>query len=90
MVAKADGTPVQTNHYYPFGMAFAETSAEEQGKQPYKYNGKELDQKHGLNWYDYAARYYDPGINRTPTQDPYAENYYSWSPYAYVLNNPLK
>ena len=22
--------------------------------QPYKYNGKELDAKKGLNWYDYG------------------------------------
>ena len=27
--------------------------------QPYKYNGKELDAKKGLNWYDYGARHYD-------------------------------
>ena len=24
--------------------------------QPYKYNGKELDRHHGLDWYDYEAR----------------------------------
>ena len=25
--------------------------------QPYKYNGKELDRHHGLDWYDYGARW---------------------------------
>lgn len=89
MVVKGDGTPVQTNHYYPFGMAFAEASTEELGKQPYRYNGKELVDKHGLNLYDYAARHMEPAIGRFTTVDPHAEKYYSWSPYAYVGNNPI-
>jgi RHS repeat-associated protein len=71
-------------------MAFAENTVAEQGKQPYKYNNKELDQMHGLNWYDNDARPYDPVIPRTPTPDPHAENYYSWSPYSWVGNNPMK
>ena len=70
-------------------MAFAETSADEQKKQPYKYNGKELDQKLGLNTYDYSARYFDPALPRFTTVDPMAEKYYSISPYAYVGNNPV-
>ena len=27
--------------------------------QRYKYNGKELDRMHGLDWYDYGARHMD-------------------------------
>lgn len=66
--------------------------ADQQGgnTQPYKYNGKELDKTHGLNWYDYSARHYEPAIGRFTTVDPHAESYYSWSPYAYCYNNPLK
>ena len=67
----------------------AETPVAEQGKQPYKYNGKELDQMNGLNQYDYSARYYDPAIARFTTMDPMAEKYYSVSPYAYCNNNPV-
>ncbi|NDV97497.1 RHS repeat-associated core domain-containing protein [Dysgonomonas sp. 521] len=81
---------MQKNHYYPFGTTFASTSVAEQGKQPYKYNGKEFDMMHGLNLYDYGARQYESGIGRFTSVDPHAENYYSWSPYAYVMNNPLK
>ncbi|MBD8388704.1 RHS repeat domain-containing protein [Dysgonomonas sp. BGC7] len=88
LVAKADGTVVQKNHYYPFGMEFAENSGD--SDQPYKYNGKELDKMHGLNMYDYSARYYEPAIGRFITVDPLAEKYYSISPYAYVANNPIK
>ncbi len=87
-VARADGPMFQRNHYYPFGMTFADSY--NSNIQPYKYNGKELDRKHGLNLYDYSARYYDQAIGRFTTVDPLAEKYYSWSPYAYVMNNPLK
>ncbi|WP_313609275.1 DUF6443 domain-containing protein, partial [Dysgonomonas sp.] len=54
VVLNASGTLVQKNHYYPFGSIFAGTTGPD--KQPYKYNGKELDQMHGLNLYDYSAR----------------------------------
>jgi RHS repeat-associated core domain len=90
VVAKADGTVIQKNHYYPFGTAFAENTVTEQGKQPYKYNGKELDTMHGLNMYDYSARYYDSNLGRFSSVDPLAEKYYSHSPYVYVGNNPIK
>nr|WP_277922643.1 RHS repeat-associated core domain-containing protein [Dysgonomonas sp. BGC7] len=70
------------------GMEFAENSGE--SDQPYKYNGKELDKMHGLNMYDYSARYYEPAIGRFITVDPHAENYYSWSPYSFVLGNPIR
>lgn len=90
VVANATGTVIQKNHYYPFGTAFAETSTTEQGKQPYKYNNKELDQMHGLNIYDYSARHYESTIGRFITIDPMAEKYYSISPYVYCANNPLK
>lgn len=34
-------------------------SSANQGFQPFKYNGKELDRVHGLDWYDYGARSYE-------------------------------
>lgn len=56
----------------------------------FKYYGKELDRIHGLNHYDYSAPHYDPARVEFTTMDPHAENYYSWLPYAYVGNNPMK
>lgn len=88
VVSEQDGTVVQTNDYYPYGMTFAESTATD--TQPYKYNGKELDIKGGLNLYDYGARHYDPVLGRFMTIDPLAEKYYSISPYAYCAGNPLK
>ncbi|MDH6310684.1 RHS repeat-associated protein [Dysgonomonas sp. PFB1-18] len=89
VVQDQDGTLIQRKYYYPFGAGFAENT-KDNGKQPYKYNGKELDQMHRLDWYDYSARHYDPALGRFTTVDPLAEDYYSISPYAYVMNNPLK
>ena len=86
VVIDQNGTVEETNHYYPFGGVFASTSS----VQPYKYNGKELDTKKGLNWYDYGARHYDAALGRFATVDPSSESYYETSPYAYCYNNPIK
>ena len=87
VVAKSDGTVVQTTHYYPYGMSFAEGTFAD--KQPYKYNGKELDTENGLNLYDYDARQMDATLGRFTSVDPMAEKYYSVSPYVYCGNNPV-
>ncbi|WP_235946471.1 RHS repeat-associated core domain-containing protein [Flavobacterium silvaticum] len=55
----------------------------------YKYNGKELQDELGLNWYDFGARNYDPAIGRWMNIDPRAEKYQSVSTYNYALNNPM-
>ena len=85
VVINSSGTVSETNHYYPFGGVFASTG----NVQPYKYNGKELDTKKGLNWYDYGARHYDAALGRWHSVDPLAEKYFAWSPYAYCNNNPI-
>ena len=87
VVADEDGNVGEVNDYYPFGGLMASSSS---SVQPYKYNGKELDTKGELNLYDYGARHYDPVLGRFMTVDLMAEKYYSWSPYAYCLNNPMK
>ena len=56
--------------------------------QPYKYNGKELDRMHGLDWYDYGARHYDAAIVSWPTMDPLSEKYNPTSTMANVLTAP--
>ena len=78
----------QTTYYYPYGGVFGDLGSYPES-QPYKYNGKELDRMHGLDWYDYGARQYDPAIARFTSMDPLAEKYYHISPYAYCAGNPV-
>ncbi len=80
---------VQRTEYFPFGTPFPDESWTG-SVQPYKYNGKEFDRMHGLNYYDYGARHYDPLLGRWHVMDPLDEKYYSVSPYAYCLNNPVR
>ena len=84
VVLNSSGTVEETTHYYPYGALFPQTPS-----QPYKFCGKELDRMHGLDWYDSQARMYDPVLNRWHTQDSKTENFYSWSPYAYCMGNPV-
>jgi RHS repeat-associated protein len=51
------------------------------------YNGKEFDQNTG--YYQYGFRQYDAAIGRWFVVDALAEDYYSHSPYAYCMNNPI-
>ena len=85
VLVNKNGGVEEINHYYPFGGIFAS----EENVQPYKYNGKELDTKKGLNWYDYGERMYDAALGRWNNIDPMAEKYYSISPYAYCSSNPV-
>ena len=85
MIVDEDGNIEEVNDYYPFGGLMASYG----DVQPYKYNGKELDGKGGLDWYDYGARHYDVVLGRWNGVDPSCEKYYTWSPYAYCKNNPV-
>lgn len=86
VVVDENGKVEERNDYYPFGGLMASSSA---SIQTYKYNGKELDRKGGLDWYDYGARQYDAALGRWHMVDPMAEKLYYWSPYTYCLNNPI-
>jgi RHS repeat-associated protein len=81
-------TRVQATDYYSFGLPYAYGTAPE--RQPYKFGGKELDEMHGLNLYDFEARQKDAILPMFTTLDPLAEKYYAVSPYAYCANNPMR
>ncbi len=86
-VLNQNGTVVERNSYYPYGGLI---DANESTFQPYKYGSKELDRENGLDLYDSQARWYDPMLPGTTTQDSKAEKYYSISPYTWCSGNPMR
>ena len=88
-VVSETGEVKQVNAYYPFGTPIHALGTKE-SQQRYKYNGKEFDELHGLNTYDYGARQYAPLLPLWDRVDPLAEKYYGVSPYAYCLGDPVK
>ncbi|MDZ7777599.1 MAG: RHS repeat-associated core domain-containing protein [Bacteroidales bacterium] len=86
--ADGEAAITQENHYYPFGMRFSgEVFAN--NDNDFRYNGKELQDDFGLDWYDYGARFYDPALGRWHVVDPLADKAPGWTPYRYGFNNPL-
>jgi RHS repeat-associated protein len=77
---------IEESHYYAFGMRIEGLSTTNPDNK-FTYNGKELEDDHGLNWYHYGARFYDAQIGRWHVVDPVDE---LMSPYLFVKNNPVK
>ena len=82
---------VQETHYDPWGLELTGIGYEYAGvkKNKYLYNGKELIEDAGLQYYDYGARMYDPVIGRWGVVDPLADTQERFSPYHYSFNNPI-
>ena len=94
VVTDDQGNIEQTNNYYPYGGLMASSScitdpsSSTVANQPNRYNGKELDRRNALDWFDYSARHYDGNTWRNV--DELTEKYPSWSPYIYCIGNPIK
>jgi RHS repeat-associated protein len=85
---------VKETNYYPFGLTHQgynnlTSSLGSAGAKKYQYNGKELQEDYGLDWYDYGARFYDAGLGRWFVVDPLAEKHSGLSPYNYAANDPI-
>ena len=78
---------VQRTVYYASGLPMAQSFGE--GTQPYKYNGKEFMEIHGLNETDMGHRYLYHAISRFSTIDRFSELYPWQSPYIFASNNPV-
>jgi RHS repeat-associated protein len=90
-VEHLEGPIIRTDDYYPFGLTFNSSARSGYTSNKFLYNGKELQEDLGLDWYDYGARMYDAAIGRWNVVDPLANDpkNISWSPYTYVRNNPI-
>ena len=76
-------------NYDPWGLNLAGIEKSGQPDNKYQYNGKEKQSELGLNWSDYGARMYDAQTGRWHVVDPLSDEYAAWSPYNYVMGNPV-
>ncbi len=81
------GNAVQTTDYYPCGLPM--TTSAGPAANPYKYSGKELETRDGLNRYDFHARQYDPALGLFDRPDPMAITTPDITPYSYCNGNPI-
>ena len=81
---------VATDDYYPFGLTFNSYRRENSVEQKYKFNGIEEVTDLGLNVLNAKFRILDPAIGRWWQNDPKAEQYYSWSSYDAMGDNPIR
>jgi len=84
------GKVLEEDHYYPYGLTVKVNENLIHKAQPYKYNGKELENRFGLEMYDYGARMQDPQLGVWHSIDPLAEQSKRWSPYNYAVDNPVR
>ena len=88
VVADMWGRAEQINHYYPYGLTFAD-AGKAPDHQPCKFGGKELDAMYGLNLHDFHARLQIPDLGRFDRPDPLCEIKYNLSPYLFCDNDPI-
>ncbi|MDC8002502.1 DUF6443 domain-containing protein [Aureisphaera galaxeae] len=85
---------IEESNYFPFGLRHWGYNDSQNGlgnsfAQQRKFGGKEFQEELDLDWYDIAARNYDPALGRWMNIDPLAEEMRRHSPYNYAFDNPI-
>jgi RHS repeat-associated protein len=94
VVARLDGETgginvAERNDYYPMGLRWNVVNMPVSFNR-YTFSGKEEQYDFNLPLLDFGFRMYDPVIGRWTTTDLLAELYHSYTPYNYVLGNPIR
>ncbi|AEL26709.1 DUF6443 domain-containing protein [Cyclobacterium marinum] len=91
-ISRTPSIVIQETHYDPWGLELNGLGYQNGGvkENKYLYNGKELIEDEGLEYYDYGARMYDPVIGRWGVVDPMADQMTRHSPYNYAFDNPIR
>ena len=88
VTAGAEGTEVvEARDYYPWGLEMPGRTYVNGPVSRENYTGHELDEETDMLYA--GARYYMPALGRWTAVDPLASEFPSWSPYNYVMNNPV-
>jgi len=66
-----------------------ESRSYQSGEVRYKFTGKEKDKDLENNYDYFGARYYDSRIANWTSIDPLFEKHFDYSPYTFVMRNPL-
>lgn len=92
MVMSTTSPIMQETHYDPWGLELTGIGFQYGGikANKYLYNGKELIEDNGLEYYDYGARMYDPVVGRWWGVDALTGQMPDWSPYNFGFNSPLR
>ncbi|MBZ0201415.1 MAG: hypothetical protein K8I03_00200 [Ignavibacteria bacterium] len=94
-VLDTTNTVVAAYDYDPWGYPLSNRTYEASTSvdQKYKFTSKQRDKESGIdgkNGYDYfGARYYDSRVANWTSADPLFEKHFDYSPYNYVLRNPI-
>jgi len=77
----------RTNHYYPFGLEFGgDFNINGTVTPSYRYSTQGQENQIDTKWSSYRWRNYDAGMARFFNVDPLAEDYNTWTPYAFSGN----
>jgi len=82
-VVDNNSTVLSAQDYYPYGETIRQFN-----NNRYLLTEKERDAESGNDYF--GARYYNNKLGVWLQVDPLADEYSEWSPYHYVLNNPMR
>ena len=93
-ISRTASMVIQETHYDPWGLELTGIGFQYSGikANKYLYNGKELIEDKGLQYYDYGARMYDPVLGRWSVVDPLGDHpkQLGMSLYSAFWNNPIR